>query len=209
MTLGIVATSILSGHVVAATGRYRWWPVVGTLVAAAGLWMLSRITPDTGRLQITVGMIVLGLGVGCIVQLMVVVVQNAVSMRDLGVATSTTGVSRIVGGAVGTGLFGAILASRIGDAVAEHLPANALPPGVDPAFLARQPAMAAQMPPPVRDGLAAAYADVFSAIFTAAIPLALLAFVAALLIPQLPMRVRFDPDQVEAEPPPSDEVALD
>lgn len=193
---GVVATSILSGHVVAATGRYRLWPILGTFVATLGLLLLSRITPETGQGLAILYMVALGLGLGCIVQLMVVIVQNAVPRADLGIATATTGLFRILGGAVGAGLFGAVLNARLPQAIAEHLPQGALPPGVNPGFLAQNPQAAAGMPPPVLQGLANAFADTFQVVFLTAVPIGLAAFVLALFLRELPMRTR-----IEAPPP--------
>ncbi|MBO2463985.1 MFS transporter [Actinomadura violacea] len=203
LQLGVVATSIVSGHVVAASGRYRPWPIAGTAVAAVGVYLLSRITPGTGEVTAMLFMVIVGLGLGCLVQLMVVVVQNAVPQRELGSVTASTGLFRIVGGAVGSGVFGAILNARLPDAVAKHVPRGALPPGMPVGFLTQNPSQVKKMPPPVRTGLAAAFADVFHVIFLSALPLAALAFVAALLLKQIPMRGH-DPaaaDPEEAAPP--------
>ncbi|MBW8485867.1 MDR family MFS transporter [Actinomadura parmotrematis] len=188
LQLGVLATSIASGHAVAATGRYRWWPVAGTVVAAAGVFLLSRISPDTGQATALLFMVVVGLGLGCLVQLLVVVAQNAVDRRDLGSVTASAGLFRILGGAVGAGVFGAILNARLPDAVAAHVPRGALPPGMPVGFLTQNPAQVKKLPPPARTGLAAAFADTFHVIFLAALPLAALAIVAALLLKQIPMR---------------------
>ncbi len=87
----------------AASGRYRPWPIAGTAVAAIGIFLLSRITPGTGQVTAMLFMAVVGLGLGCLVQLMVVVVQNAVPQRELGSVTASAGLFRIVGGAIGAG----------------------------------------------------------------------------------------------------------
>lgn len=190
---GVVATSVATGHLVAATGRYRWWPVVGTALAVVGLVLLSRVGPGTGHGVAVVYLVVVGLGLGCVVQLMVAITQNAVPLPELGIATAATGLSRIVGGAVGAGVLGTVLNNRLADGVAAHLPKNALPPGLPPTALLQNPSMAKRMPPPVRDALAQAFADAFHTVFLAAAGITAGAFLLSLAVRQIPMRAREEP----------------
>ena len=103
MTAGIVTASIGSGILIAKTGRYKIFPITGTVVIAIGLYLLSRLGVHTSHLQLSLDVVVLGLGVGMIMQVMVLVVQNTAAPRDLGAATSTVNLSRQIGSSVGVG----------------------------------------------------------------------------------------------------------
>jgi EmrB/QacA subfamily drug resistance transporter len=110
---GSLITSILSGQLISRSGRYKIFPVLGTAATAAGLFLLSRMTVDSGLLSISASVLLLGLGLGMVMQVLVIAVQNAVDYKDLGVATSGATLFRSVGGALGTAVLGAIFASRL------------------------------------------------------------------------------------------------
>ncbi|NUR31054.1 MAG: MFS transporter, partial [Catenulispora sp.] len=97
---GLIVTSVISGHVISRTGRYRLWPIAGSIAITLGLFLLSRMDAGTSTVMVAVHMGVLGLGVGCMAQL-TVVVQNGVPRADLGSGTATAGLCRALGGAVG------------------------------------------------------------------------------------------------------------
>jgi EmrB/QacA subfamily drug resistance transporter len=113
LMLGLLGASVLSGQVISRTGRYRVFPIAGTAIAAAGLFLLSTMDVGTSRLTSGIYMTVLGIGLGLTMQVLVVSTQNAVPVRDLGVATSTINFFRSVGGSVGVALFGALFNSRL------------------------------------------------------------------------------------------------
>ena len=108
---GVLIASIGSGQIISRTGRYRVLPILGTGVMAVGMFLLSRLEPNTSILTADVYMFVLGFGLGCVMQVLVLAVQNAVSYDDLGVATAGASLFRSMGGSIGTPIFGAILAS--------------------------------------------------------------------------------------------------
>ncbi|HEU0078633.1 MAG TPA: MDR family MFS transporter, partial [Longimicrobiaceae bacterium] len=120
---GMLVSSIVSGQLISRRGRYRIFPVTGTVVMAVGLLLLSRMNEHTTLTRASVNMLVLGIGLGLVMQVLVIAVQNAVDYRDLGVATSGTTLFRLIGGSLGTAAFGAIFASGL----RAHLRA-ALPP---------------------------------------------------------------------------------
>ncbi|MGH8936425.1 MAG: MDR family MFS transporter, partial [Acidimicrobiia bacterium] len=122
LMLGLITTSIAIGRLVTRTGRYKRYPVVGSLVTTMGLFLLSRMDASTGRLSAGAFMLIVGLGLGMVMQVLVVAVQNAVEQRDLGVATSSSSFFRSLGGAVGTALFGAIMSARLTSSLAGLLP---------------------------------------------------------------------------------------
>src|SRR5690606_38780858 len=110
---GMLVTSIISGQLISRSGRYKRYPIAGTAVMTLGLFLLSRL--DAGsNLQAALGtMLVLGLGLGLVMQVLVIAVQNAVDYKDLGVATSGAMLFRLIGGSFGTAVLGAIFAARL------------------------------------------------------------------------------------------------
>ena len=115
---GLLAASILSGRVISRIGRYKAFPIAGTAVTTVGLFLLSRLEVDTAPWVASVYMLVVGIGIGLVMQVLVLVVQNDAPPRDIGVATSTATFFRSMGGSLGVALFGAIFASRLTDELA-------------------------------------------------------------------------------------------
>ncbi|NEE53496.1 MFS transporter, partial [Streptomyces sp. SID8455] len=112
------------------------FPIVGTLVMAAGLFLLSRMGPGTGVWVESLYMVVLGLGIGLAMQVLTIAVQNTVEYADLGTATSGVTFFRTLGSAFGTAVFGTIYANALGPNLADGI-AQAVAAGGDPAVLAR------------------------------------------------------------------------
>src|SRR6185369_5074109 len=113
MMAGMLVTSIASGQLISRFGRYKLFPIVGTAVGSAGLFLLSQLSPDSSALYAAGAMLVLGLGLGLVMQVLVIAVQNAVDFGDLGVATSGATLFRLVGGSLGTAVLGSIFAGRL------------------------------------------------------------------------------------------------
>lgn len=110
---GMLTMSILSGQIISRTGRYKFFPIAGTGVMALGLFLLSRVEADTSLLLASIYMALLGIGLGLVMQVLVLAVQNAVDYRDLGVATSGATLFRFIGGSVGTAVLGALFSGRL------------------------------------------------------------------------------------------------
>src|SRR5204862_949850 len=125
-----LTTSIASGQIISRTGRYKIFPLAGTAVMSVGLFLLSRMTLETSILAASFFMLLLGLGLGLVMQVLVIAVQNAVDYRDLGVATSGAILFRLIGGSVGTALLGALFAARLSRHLARWLPGRAGAPAV-------------------------------------------------------------------------------
>jgi len=133
MMLGMLVTSVISGRIISRFGRYKFFPIVGTAVMTFGLIMLSQLTVATNQWHTTLDALWLGLGMGMVMQVLILAVQNSVDYKHLGVATSGTMLFRSVGGALGVAVFGAIFASglhaRLGPAGMDFL-SNAVPSAV-------------------------------------------------------------------------------
>lgn len=122
---GIVGASIVSGQLISHTGRYKIYPVLGSALATLGMWLLSRLEVDTSRLQYSLWMAVLGAGIGMVMPVLVLAVQNSVRPADLGTATSANNYFRQIGGSVGAAVFGTLFADRLTDALRDRIPARA------------------------------------------------------------------------------------
>lgn len=181
---GMLVSSITSGQLISRWGRYKVFPVIGTAVMATGLFLLSRMTAETTLAGASVNMLVLGLGLGLVMQVLVIAVQNAVDYRDLGVATSGATLFRLIGGSLGTAVFGAIFAARL----RAHL-AQVMPPGAGPVEGGGiSPQMLAGLPPAQRVLYVDAFTASLSTVFLAATGIAAFGFVLALLVPERPLR---------------------
>lgn len=119
---GIVIASIVSGQLISHTGHYKVYPILGGALSTLGMWLLSRLEVDTPRLHYSLFMAVLGAGIGLIMPVLILAVQNAVRPADIGTATSANNYFRQIGGSVGAAIFGTLFADRLADALADRLP---------------------------------------------------------------------------------------
>jgi EmrB/QacA subfamily drug resistance transporter len=184
LVVGLLVMSILSGSVVGRTGRYKVFPVVGSLVMALGMFLLSRLGAATPYWQMALAMLVLGVGIGMSMQVLTIVVQSTVRYQDLGVGTSGVTFFRTLGSSFGAAVFGAVYSNVLSN----RLPAAvAASPGVDPQAVTSPQALhaypAAQIAPIVE-----AYAHALHVVFLAAVPVPLVAFVVALFLKEVPLR---------------------
>ncbi|MFE1954664.1 MDR family MFS transporter [Streptomyces sp. NPDC059524] len=192
MVIGLLAASIFSGNVVSKTGQYRLFPIVGSLVMALGLYLLSLMDPSTSTWLSSLYMLVLGLGIGLCMQVLTIAVQNTVEYADLGTATSGVTFFRTLGSSFGTAVFGTIYANslkpNLTEGVAEAARAGT---GVDPATLARaaqSPEGLHQLPAAAQGPIVDAYADSLHTVFLWTVPVALIGFVVALFLKQVALR---------------------
>ncbi|MGC8626305.1 MAG: MDR family MFS transporter [Acidimicrobiales bacterium] len=183
---GLLVVSTLSGQVIAKTGKYRFFPVAGSAVTALGLYLLSRVSLGTPTGREVIYMLVLGLGLGGVMQVLVIVVQNAVPHSELGVATSGATFFRSIGGSFGTAVFGAIFSNVLLGNLVRDLHKSKLPGGLASADVT--PAVLSHLPTLVRHGLELGYAQSVQAVFVVSVPIAVVAFVAAWFIPHVELR---------------------
>ncbi|MET8410277.1 MFS transporter [Streptomyces sp. NPDC005195] len=182
---GIVGASVVSGQLISRTGRYKIYPVLGGALSALGMWLLSRLEVDTSRLAYSVWMAVLGTGIGMVMPVLVLAVQNSVRAADLGTATSANNYFRQIGGSVGAAVFGTLFARRLADALAERVPARAGTALPDPESLT--PQLVHAMPAPLRDAYIAAYADAMPRIFLYLVPVLVLGLFIAFFLKEKPL----------------------
>lgn len=186
MTLGVLLTSIASGQLISRWGRYKGFPITGTAVMSVGLFLLSRMDAETAVLVRSVYMLLLGLGLGMVMQVLVLAVQNAVDYRNLGAATSAATFFRTIGGSFGVAVFGAVFNSQLTNNLPRYLPAGA--GGGDVGAVQSDPAELQQLPDQVREGYIQAFAASLDTVFLATVPFALLAFALSWFLKEVPLR---------------------
>lgn len=179
MVFGMLLSSTGSGQIVSRTGRWKVFPIAGTGITALGLLLLHRLDENSSTAEMSVYFFVFGLGLGLVMQVLVLIVQNAVSYQDLGVATSGATFFRSIGASFGVAIFGTIFASRLGDKLADALRGTSLPAGVTPDGLESDPRGISQLPSAVRPEALHAYASSITDVFLYAAPVALVGFVLA------------------------------
>ncbi|MCW5251928.1 MFS transporter [Streptomyces sp. SHP 1-2] len=182
---GIVVASVASGQLISRTGRYKAHPVVGGALSVIGMWLLSRLDVDTPRAQYSVWMAVLGAGIGMVMPVLVLAVQNSVRPADLGTATSANNYFRQIGGSVGAAVFGTLFAGRLTDALRERVPAGAGAGPPDAESLT--PQLVHTLPPALRDAYIAAYADAMPRIFLYLVPVLALGLIIAFFLKEKPL----------------------
>jgi EmrB/QacA subfamily drug resistance transporter len=200
---GLVVFSAGSGIVISRTGRYRVFPIVGTGLMAVALLLLSQVGIGTSLVVSALFMFVLGVGLGCVMQVLVLIVQNAVPYSELGVATSGATFFRSMGGSFGTAIFGAIFSNVLVGNLVRQLGSAKLPHGLSSAGIT--PAILDKLPAAAHHGIAAAYAESIQTVFIIAAPIGVVAFLVAWLIPQVELRRGVgrsdEPSSPATEPP--------
>jgi EmrB/QacA subfamily drug resistance transporter len=181
---GVLIASIGSGQLITRFGRYKVFPIVGTALMVVGMLLLSRLQVGTSIALADLYMLVLGLGLGFVMQVLVLAVQNAVAYEELGVATSTATLFRSMGGAIGVPIFGAIFSNRLASELASRLPPAVL--GRLPAHLG--PSQIDTLPGAIRDPYVAAYAAAIRPMFLIAAAIAAVGFVVTWLLQERPLR---------------------
>jgi EmrB/QacA subfamily drug resistance transporter len=164
--LGIAVSTTLSGRSIARTGRYKRFPIAGLALMTGGLVLLALFAADPSALTIGLGLVVFGLGFGMVTQVLITAVQNGVERRELGIAMAVTGFFRGLGGAVGAAVLGAVFASQAGSHVSD----------------AGAGGLAGALRGDVIDGV--------QAVFLVAAPLAALALLVVVWLPESPLRTK-------------------
>ena len=192
LLVGLLVMSIASGRYISSTGRFRWFPLAGTILVTIGLILLTHLGAHTSLVIVGLDILVFGAGLGLFIQVLTLVVQNAVPMRQMGVATSSVTFFRSMGGALGASALGAVLTARIAAEFPRYLPPAALAGGGDKvAQLVQSPAVLdalARTHPALHEGIIQAYSHAIDTLFLVAIPVSVLSIIAALFIKQVQLR---------------------
>jgi EmrB/QacA subfamily drug resistance transporter len=184
---GIVVGSTGSGQVISRTGRYKVFPVVGTVLATAGMVLLGRLTAHSSYPQQALAMAVLGLGVGLALTVLVLAVQNSVSPRDLGAATSANNYLRQMGGSVGAAVVGTLFSSRLADQLALRLPRTGSLAAHLPPTDSITPQLVRTLPGPLRLAYTDSFAAALPRVFLYLAPVLALGVLFAFLLKEKPL----------------------
>lgn len=205
LMVGLMGTVTTSGRIIAKTGRYKRFPVIGLSTIAVGMYMLSFLKVDTAFAYRALSMMVLGAGIGMVMQVLILVVQNSVELRDIGVATSTATFARSMGGAMGVALFGSIMSNRLHHHIPRLLAATGVkvPSGGDSGNLGSllgSPKQIRALPEPLRGAILEGFVRSIHVVFLAAIPIALIGLVIVLFMKEVELRsAKPAGDKVHAE----------
>jgi EmrB/QacA subfamily drug resistance transporter len=196
LMVGSALTSILAGVLTSRTGKYRLFPIVGGLVMAIGMFMLSRIGVTTSRLTTGIDYVVLGIGMGFLMQMMSLIAQNSVELKDQGVASSARMFFQQMGGSLGVAAFGAIFAHKL----TESMGSAASAAGAKVSSASLDPTTVTTLPPAVREVVYAGIAHAVQTVFLWVTPASILVFLLALLIKEVPLRGRGAPGEEVVTP---------
>lgn len=205
MVAGMMGASIITGQLLSRFGRYKIFPIYGTVLAALGMYLLSTMGVDTTRVESSLYMAVLGAGIGSIMPVLTTAVQNSVQARDLGSATSAVNFFRQMGASVGAALVGALFTSRLDEQLRQSLPPQLAERAAANAS-SLTPEALEQMPPQLREGVIEAFAGALPPVFVYFVPVLGVAFVIALLQREKPLGTT---RHVEGSQPSTDEESSD
>ena len=182
MMVGIIGASFASGQVMMRTGRYRLLPVFSTMLLAVAMISLATTGPDTPNWRVVISMIMTGLGIGPVMGVSVTAIQNAVPLSMVGIGTASANMFRLIGGSVGTAIFGAIFAMGLTRQLGGMLG------GTNPRALSKE--MIAAMDPATRDAVINGIASALHPVFWIAAVMACIACVVSLLMVERPLEDR-------------------
>ena len=193
LMIGFILVGIGAGLLITRTGRYKEIMLLGVLTMFAGVWLMSRLDAGSTQTQLSVAMVVLGIGLGASMQQYTLVVQNAVARRDLGIATASTQFFRNVGATVGIAVFGSLMTGGLAKAITSHLTPDIAEQmgdrvsqvGVGDVL---DPSSTAGLPPEVVDAIRNGLADRLHVVFLAILPILVISFFATLAIKAMPLR---------------------
>jgi len=189
MVGGMLITFVLSGQLVSRTGRYKIFPIIGSAVLALGLVFLTRLGSHTSFGFAAIDMFVVGLGLGLVMQILVVAVQNAVPHSQLGTATATATFFRTIGGAFGVAVLGAVFNTRL-LSILRATGSPALLKLLQGGNLAENPAQIHKLPIAERTVVINAFSHTLETVFVVAVPFAVVAFILSWFLKEIPLRQR-------------------
>jgi len=185
---GLLATSILSGQLIARMGRYKVFPIIGTGLAAIGIFLLSRLGTDAPYWYTGLAMLILGAGLGNVMQVLILAVQNTVAPQQMGAATSASTFFRSIGGSFGTAFFGAVWTARLASELSTAFPGGGSQVGNATTSITQIHAL----PEPIRSTVLTAFANALDFTFLVAVPFMVVAFLLALILPEVRLKTKRD-----------------
>lgn len=191
LMVGLLFTSILSGRLITRTGKYKIFPIIGTGLATIGLLMLAQVNQDTSLWYLSAAMLILGAGLGNVMQVLIIAVQNNVDPRQLGAATSTSTFFRSIGGSFGTAVFGAVWTAQLAAQLALELPGVPLT-GANGGELTSSIGNITALPADLQEHVLTAMSHAIDNTFLFAVPFMAFAFLLSFFLKEVPLRKRQD-----------------
>ncbi|GAA1567273.1 MFS transporter [Actinomadura kijaniata] len=188
MMVGMLVASIGSGQLISRTGRYRIFPIVGTPIVAAALYLLSRMDERSTTLAMSLKFALLGFGIGLVMQVLVIAVQNRARYEDLGAATSGVTFFRQIGGSFGVAVFGSVFANRLAENMTDLVRRGGVPANFDASAVQANPALMERLPARARADILHAYSEAIHTVFLWAVPVAIVAAVLTWFLRETPLR---------------------
>ncbi len=201
LMFGLLTASITSGRIITRIGRYRMFPILGTALIIVAVSLLTTLSTTTPYLVMALFLLILGVGIGCTMQVVVLAIQNAVDPKQMGVATSTATFLRSMGGTFGTAIFGTVLISTLNSELASRIPAENLA-GINPSKLTGSPQVILALPDVLRIPVIESFVRALDQVFLTAVPVAIAAFLLALFLKEQRLRERDEmtPQTTQSEP---------
>jgi MFS family permease len=198
LMLGSTVTTLIAGQITTRTGRYKILPVIGGVIMTVAIYLLTHLGPHTTRLTSALFFVVLGVGMGFLMQITSLIVQNSVEQKDMGVASSSRAFFQQIGGSMGVSLFGVIFINKLTSTMAAQAPGahlQASSASLDPATINNLPAV-------IKDAAFVALSRGLDAVFWWTIPASALVFLLALWVKEIPLRGRNDGPAAQPTAPP-------
>jgi EmrB/QacA subfamily drug resistance transporter len=189
MMVGLMSTTLMTGGLANRTGRYKWMPIASFLIAALGLFLLSTLRVDASLWRIGVYLFIFGAGLGLGMQILVLIVQNAFPITQVGTATAANNFFREIGSTLGSAIVGTVFTSRLMNLLAEKLPAAAGGTGSALDRNSLTPSIVDQLPVALRNTVVGAYNEALTPIFRYLLPLMLLGALILLFVKNEPLAI--------------------
>jgi EmrB/QacA subfamily drug resistance transporter len=182
---GIIVTSVISGRAISRLGRFKWFTVAGTILLSLGLLSNVRLQVDTSMVEVSLYMVLLGVGMGLVMQPLILAVQNDLEPKDMGTGTSTVTFFRSLGGAFGVAVLGAVLNNRLSHWLPELMPAQAVAAakqGGGTLSVLREPQKILALPDAIRGAIQESFVRSLHTVFWAAAAIAVLSILTTLAL---------------------------
>ncbi|KOX07713.1 MDR family MFS transporter [Micromonospora profundi] len=189
MMAGVLLSSIIAGRLITKSGKIKPYIVAGSITLVAGFALLGTVDHETSLVLVGVAMFIVGTGVGMTMQNLVLAVQNTVSLKDIGAASSSVAFFRSLGGTIGVSVLGAILARRVNDQITHDLAAAGIPTSGNDG---NSNLNITALPEGVQEIVRAAYGDATGHIFLISAAIAVVGVIAALLLRPVTLRTSLD-----------------
>jgi len=204
MMVGLLLTSIGSGRLITRTGRYKIYPLIGLVLVAIGLFLMSHLDVHTSLVVMGAFIFIVGAGIGLVMQVLVLAAQNSVSQQDLGVATSGATFFRSLGGAIGVSALGALLTHRLLVTIPARLVAAGVPVGkttgaTGAAIKLGSPAAIGKLLEPMHGAVVGGFADALHTVFLTGVPITAVAFVIFMFLREIPLRQAIRNEEADGE----------